>query len=227
MSILKISNKEIADIVKYSENKVIVVEKKPVFDTNSFKANYFIINLETGEKEAITKNAYLLKKFGSSFIEICEQIASPIQCEAAILSNREVFIIYQNGQCGLFDSNGKMLWNRKLEYNGAPVKGLALDGDYFWCCCESENCVIRYSLDNFKIDLRIGGKDSLTFPCPSFISSDDKSIYVCCNSKQLRAISKENFAVSDIGGYTIGLKRFYRFGNSNIICTTDGAYIDI
>lgn len=221
----KISNKEIADVVKYGENHVIIVEKVPVLASNSHKANYYILNLETLEKEGLTRSAYLMKKFGSAYNEICDSIASPIQCEAVIFSNREVFIIFENGQCGLFDSDGKMLWNRKLDYNGAPVKGLAIDGEYFWCCCEQENCVIRYSLDNFKVDLRIGGKDAKTFIRPSFVSADDESIYVCCDSKQLRRISKSDLTVSDIGGYQIGLKRFYRFDGASLISTVDGAYI--
>ena len=223
----KISNKEIADVIKYGEHKVIVVEKVPVIASGSYKANYYIIDLETLEKEVITKSAYLMTKFGYAYKEICDSIASPIQCDAVVFSNREVFIIYKNGQCGLFDSKGKMLWNRTLEYNGAVVNGLALDGEYIWCCCESENCVIRYSLDNFKVDLRIGSRDAKTFIRPSSITADEENIYVCCDSKQLRSISKKDLTVSDIGGYQLGLKKFWRFDGISIISLDDGAYIDI
>ncbi len=222
----KISNREIIDVVKYHEDNAIIVEKMPLLDSlNQYKVNYFVINFKTGEKEVITKNAYLLKKFGTNYSKISDTIANFVQCDAAILSNRNVLIIFPNGQTGMFDSNGEIKWNKTLTYNEASVSGMAIDGDYFWGFCKDENCVIRYTCDNLKVDLRIGGKDANTFINPNFISSDDNNIYVCCNSSKVRMIDKSNFTVSDLTGTMSGVERFYKFSNYSILCTTDGAYL--
>ncbi len=223
----KISNREIVDVVRFTDNKVIVVEKKPVIEGSGYKPNYFIVNVDTLEKEVITKSAYLMKKFGPSYKRITETIANFVQCDAAILSDRSVFIIFPNGQCGLFDSNGKVIWNDTLSYNGKPVTSLALDGNYIWCCCREENCVIRYSLETkLSVDIRIGAKEAKTFILPSSLSSDRDNIYVCCNSAKLRRISKGDFTVSDLGAPIPGLQKFYRIKDHALICTSDGAYID-
>ncbi len=222
----KISNKEIIDVIKFSSDKIIIVEKIPVIEATGFKANYYIINLKTGEKEAITKNAYLMKKFGASaYRSICEVIANFVQCDSVILPNRDVFIIFPNGQCGLFDSNGEIKWNKTLTYNESSVNSLAADGDCIWCCCKEENCVIRYFAENAQFDLRIGSKEASTFSSPFFVSSDENSIYVCCEGGRLRSIDRENFTVTDVSTSIPGLKSFYRFGRHSLICTTDGAYI--
>ncbi len=224
----KISNREIVDVVRFTDNKVIVVEKRPLAGSVSgYKPNYFIVNVDTLEKEVITKSAYLMKKFGSSYKKITDTIANFVQCDAAILSDRSVFVIFPNGQCGLFDSDGNVVFNDTLSYNGKPVNSLAVDGNYIWCCCREENCVIRYALQSrLSVDIRIGGKEATTFILPSSLSSDSESIYVCCNSAKLRRISKSDFTVSDIGEPIIGLKKFYRIKDHALICTDDGAYID-
>ena len=224
----RISNKEIADVVRFTDSKVIIVEKKPTLNTASgYKPNYYILDAETLEKEVITKSAYLMKKFGSSFLKISESIANLVQCDAAILDDRSVFVIFPNGQCGLFDQDGNVVWNDTLSYNSKPVTSLAVDGDYIWCCCKEENCVIRYSLKTkLSVDIRIGAKEAKTFILPTSLSSDDESIYVCCNNAKLRRISKSDFNVSDLGAPIPGLQKFYRIKDHALICTTDGAYID-
>ncbi|MFR5876253.1 MAG: hypothetical protein ACLUFN_07160 [Eubacterium sp.] len=223
---LKISNKEIIDIIKFSESKVIFVEKKPFGDLSQYKANYFILNFETGEKEVVTKSAYLMRKFGPNYEKITESIANYVQCDVAVLTDKNVLVIFPNGQTGLFDSAGGMKWNGTLKYNDKIVSGIATDNDYFWSCCKDENCVIRYSSDNIKVDIRIGGKEATTFTKPDFVSADDEYIYVCCDGLKVRKIDKSNFTVSDVKGSYIGLKKFYKLGKFSIICTSDGAYID-
>ena len=45
---IKISNREIIDVLKYSDDKVILVEKKPNVDASGYGVNYFILNFSTG-----------------------------------------------------------------------------------------------------------------------------------------------------------------------------------
>jgi hypothetical protein len=225
-TLLKISNKEIIDVVKYSDVKVIFVEKKPFGDLSQYKADYFILNFETGKKEVITKNAYLLKKFGSNYRKITEVLANFVQCDAYCTPSKNVLAIFPNGQAGMFDQLGNMQWNGTLNYNDKTVTSMAGDGEYFWTCCKDENCVIRYNCDNIKVDIRIGGKDATTFSKPNFISSDDDYIYVCCDNSKVRKIDKSNFTVTDIDATYEDLTKFYKLGRFSIICTKNGAYID-
>jgi len=224
--VIKISSREVIDIVRYSESKIIFAEKVPLPQMNQYKVNYFILNFDSGEKEVITKRAYLLKKFGYAFEKISETIADFVQCEAVILADKSVLVIFPNGQSGLFDREGNMLWNKELRYNDSVVSSLAYDKDAFWCVCENENCVIRYSTDNFTIDIRVGSKEADTFQRPQFVSADEKNVYVCCKDNRVRSISKDNLIVSDVRGDFENIQRYYRFGRFSILCKADGTYID-
>jgi len=222
----KFTDSEIIDVVRYSERQIIVVEKRLAADLVKPGSNYYLLNLDTGDKEAVTAGVYYMKKFGaSSYKKISEQITSAAQCEAVIMPSRDVFVIFPNGQCGLFSPYGELQWTKTLTYNDKEVNALAADGDYIWCCCRDEDCVLRYSTDNFKVDLRIGGKGADTFRAPNFLSADEDSIYVCCNNRKLRRIDRSNFTVSDVSDGIPQLQKFYRFGKYSLLCTADGAYL--
>lgn len=223
---IKISNKEIIDIIKFNDSKVIMVEKVPLDLSGKFKVNYFVLNLTNGSKEPITKNAYLLKKFGNPFKEITERINNYVQCDSITFPSKNVFVIFPNGQTGYFNEYGEMKWNGTLNYNEHNCSSATEDGDYFWTCCQEENCVIRYTADTIKVDLRIGSKDAFTFNTPIYASSDDEYIYVSNSDGRIRKIDKKHFTISDVDGVYPGLKKFYKYGRFSIICTSNGTFID-
>ena len=67
---VRISTKEIVDILRYDDTKAVIVEKRPILNTTQFKARYSVVDFEKKTKEVLTKNAYLLKKFCSSYRQI-------------------------------------------------------------------------------------------------------------------------------------------------------------
>ncbi len=223
---IKISNREVIDVIKYSPTKAIIVEKRPNLDASGYKLKYFILNFENGEKEMITRDAYLLKKFGPKRREISEKLGNFAVCDAVIFSDRSVLVIYPNGQTGLFDQDGNLVKDGLLTYNDGEVSGIADDGDCFWSACEKENCVIRYISESVKVDIRIGGKDASTFIHPHFISSDENFVYVCCNHTKVRKIDKKDFSVSDVDKVYHDLTGYYKFGEYAIVTAFDGAYCD-
>ncbi len=224
---IKISSREIIDVVRFEENKAIIVEKKPIAgELNRYNVGYFVINFEAGEKEVITKNAYLRKKFGTNYQTIIEKVGNFVQCDATVLADKSVLVIYPGGQSGLFDANAELVREGLLTYNDSPAYGIAEDGDYFWCCCPNENCVIRYFAEGVKVDIRVGGRESSTFVSPHYVSADNDYVYVCCEHNRIRKIDKTNFSVSDIKKTYDDLQRYYRFGDYAIVCTSNAAYLD-
>ncbi len=185
---IRVSTKDIIDILPYGDGKAILVEKKPLVNSAQFKAEYSVIDFENKSKNVLTKNAYLLKKFGSSFKEISETIPNFVQCDAGILYDKRVLVIYPNGEAGIFSREGELSWSGYFNYHDEIVSGLALDGKYFWSICPSENSVIRYYSQTMQVDLRIGGKDASTFLNPTHISADSGDIFVCCGGNKVRRI---------------------------------------
>lgn len=221
----QISTKEIVDIIKYSSDSVILVEKIPLTNPSQYKVKYSVVDFKNKRIDVSTKSAYLLKKFGANFKRISEIIPNFVQCEAAVLYDRRVLAIYPNGESGIFDREGELDWSGTFDYHDNPVKCLALEGKYFWSVCTDENCVVRYSAQNMKLDLRIGGKDAQTFIKPSHICYDNGDIYVCCDNNKVRKIDGRNYTVSDYLNFNNTVKRFYKYGDYAIAVMADGTYV--
>lgn len=220
-----ISNKEIVDVIKYTDHSAIIVEKLPLPNTNQYKVQYCVVDFENRSLDVLTKSAYLLKKFGSNYEKISEAMPNFVQCDAAILYDRRVLVIFPNGEAGIFDREGVLEWNGHFDYHGSLTKSLALEGKYFWSICPDENCVIRYFSQNMKVDLRIGGKDAQTFISPTHISCADGDLYVCCDSNKVRKINKDNYTVSDYLNFTDTIKRFYKIGDWSVAVMQSGTYV--
>ena len=222
---IRVSTKDIIDILPYGDGKAILVEKKPLVNSAQFKAEYSVIDFENKSKNVLTKNAYLLKKFGSSFKEISETIPNFVQCDAGILYDKRVLVIYPNGEAGIFSREGELSWSGYFNYHDEIVSGLALDGKYFWSICPSENSVIRYYSQTMQVDLRIGGKDASTFLNPTHISADSGDIFVCCGGNKVRRIDGQDFTVSDYLNFDEQIKQYHRFGNHSIAVLSSGTYL--
>ncbi len=222
---IRVSTKDIIDILPYGDGKAILVEKKPLVNSAQFKAEYSVIDFENKSKNVLTKNAYLLKKFGSSFKEISETIPNFVQCDAGILYDKRVLVIYPNGEAGIFSREGELSWSGYFNYHDEIVSGLALDGKYFWSICPSENSVIRYYSQTMQVDLRIGGKDASTFLNPTHISADSGDIFVCCGGNKVRRIDGNDFTVSDYLNFDEQIKQYHRFDNHSIAVLSSGTYL--
>ena len=90
---IKISNREIIDVLKFSDDKVILVEKKPNLNSVGYGVNYFILNFSTGEKEIITKDAYLLKKYGTNRKQIADKLGNFVTPSAVDMPDKLVLVI--------------------------------------------------------------------------------------------------------------------------------------
>lgn len=222
---IRISTKEIVDVMRYDDKKAVIVEKRPILNTNQFKARYSVIDFEKKTKEVLTKNAYLFKKFGSSYEQISKVIPNFVQCNAAILYDRRVLVLYPNGEAGIFDRDGELTWSGYFKYHDETVNSLSLDGKYFWCICPAECCAIRYSCQNMQVDLRIGGKDTATFKNPTHISVGDGDIYVCSSSNKVRKIDGSDLTVSDYLTFEESVKQFYKYGDYAIAVLSSGTYL--
>lgn len=220
-----ITNKEIIDVVRYSDTSAIIVEKVPLATSSQYKVKYSVVDFANKSIDVSTKSAYLLKKFGTNFKRISEIIPNFVQCEASVLYDRRVLAIYPNGEAGIFDREGELDWSGSFEYHDSPIKCLALEGKYFWSVCQEQNCVIRYYCQNMKVDLRIGAVDAKTFINPTHICIDNGDLYVCCDNNKVRRIDGRNYTVSDYLNFNNGIKKYYKFGDYAIAVMVDGTYV--
>lgn len=174
----------------------------------------------------VTRGVYLLNKFGPMYKEIAEQIEDTVDCSAALLSNGDVFIVYDDGEAGWFDCNGTLLWIGDLSYHGEYVKGAAASGNDVWCIAQNENSIVKYSPQSKRFELRLGSKYSSAFLKPTHISHYGDHLYICSpNEHKICAVSLITYEVDDYRAFNEPVYYYYKLNDAEIVVLNSGVYI--
>ncbi len=220
----KLMDIDIADIIPFS--KGVIVAKKDTLKNGETRIFYITYDVKLERPSQSTKGAYLLNKFGPAYEKITEKLEDYLSCEATILPNKHVAIVYTTGELGLFNENGDLYWTGDLQYRECPVSSVASEGKYLWCVVPDNNCVIRYSPVIEKIVLRIGGDSSTAFLNPISISNYDNKLYVCNHqSCKIRTIDLKDFTVADYKEFEEPIYRYMRTNDRELVELDSGVYM--
>ena len=220
----KLMDIDIADIVPFS--KGIIVARKDTLKSGKTKISFFTYDVKLERPTASTRSVYMLNKFGENYEEIEKQLNDFIYCDATVLPNNHVAVVYASGEIGLFNDKGKLYWTGDLLYKSCPVNGVAGEGKYLWCVVPEGNCIVRYSPSTEKIVLRIGGDSSTAFLNPVSISSYDDKLYICnYQSCKIRTVNLKDFSVADYKVFEEPVFRFIKTNDREIVELESGVYM--
>ncbi len=219
----RILNVNITDIVPFSKGLIFVRREQMPDGVN--KVSFFSYDASTGEVTTVTKGVYLLNKFGMAYESISSKLGDFITCDTAKLPNHHTIIIYPTGEMGHFDDKGKIVKTGDLYYNNAPARDAAFDGNSIWCVVPQRNAVIRYSVSQQKIIMRIGGDDNTAFNMPISVSCYGEEIFVCNKAScEIRKIDINTLDVSDYLEFNEPVNKYFRFRDKEIVVLDSGIY---
>ncbi len=220
----KLMNIDIADIVPF--NKGIIVARKDTLSDGTTKISFFTYDVKLERPTASTKGAFLLNKFGENFEKIAEQLNDTLYCNAAILPNKHVAVMYSSGELGLFNDKGELYWTGDLQYKECAVSGVASEGKYIWCVVPDNNSIIRYSPSTEKIVLRIGGDSSTAFLNPVAISIYENTLYICnYKSCKIRTVNLNDYTVADYKTFDEPVYRYIKTNDRELVELESGVYM--
>ncbi len=221
---IKVVSLDILDLIGFSSGVLFVLREKQ--NNDSIKVSFYSFDTETQSISSVTKNAYLLTKFGSSFAPIAKQLGDYVSCDAARLWNGHTFVIYSTGEIGIFDEQGNLKKNDYLKYKDFPARDVAVDNNYIWSAVPDQNMVIKYALLQNRVIMRIGGDDSNTFDCPVSVSEYDGYLYVCNkNSNKIKRVKLSNFHVEDYKEFDEAVYKYIKVENSEFVILDSGVYL--
>ncbi len=220
----KLMDIDIVDIVPF--NKGIIVARKDTLPSGTTKISFFTYDVKLERPTASTRSAYLLNKFGENFEKISEQLNDFIYCDAAVLPNKHVAVMYSSGELGLFNDKGLLYWTGDLQYKDCSVSGVVAEGKYIWCVVPENNSIIRYSPSTEKIVLRIGGDSSTAFLNPVAITSYDNKLYICnYQSCKIRTVDLNNYTVTDYKTFDEPVYRYIKTNDRELVELESGVYM--
>ncbi len=212
------------DIIPYPKG-LIFIQKMNMEDAGT-KLRILGCDFDKREISTLTKSAYFMNKFGDAFKEISEQLADPIGCSAAELSGKRTAVIYDNGEAGIFDRNGNLVWTGDLIYDGAPVSSCAAEDANFWCVSRKGNAVLKYSPSTRRFAFRLGSRDSLAFFVPYHVSKYGDELFVSCPGlNAIKTIDLKTFEVDEYCRFKDPVFKYFQFKNFEIALLSSGVYV--
>lgn len=220
----KIVDFEVCDIIPFSSG--IIFAKKEMLDDNRCKVTFYGFDIKKNKKVPVTKSVYQLNKFGNAFKLICDELGDYISCDAAIMQNKDVAVVYPSGETGLFDYEGRNKWSGDLFYHDCPVKSVVADGRYIWCTVPEQNAIINYSIPHKKFSMRIGGDSSTAFDNPDSLYVYGDELFVCnLGSCKIRTINLKDYSVNDFRQFDEPVRKYLRVCGREVVVLDSGIYI--
>lgn len=221
---IKIVSLDIVDLIPFQTGILFVIRDGE--SKESSKISFYSFDIKTRSIASVTKNAYLLTKFGSTFSSITAQLNDYISCDAAKLINGQLMIMYSSGEYGIFDENGNLVSTDTIYYKNSPARDITVDDSNIWCAVPEKDLIIKFSVSSNRVLLRIGGENSDTFSCPVSVTEYDGNLYVCNSSSRcIKKISLTDFSVSTYKEFDEPVYKYVKVEDSEFVILNSGVYL--
>ena len=221
---IKIIGRAISDIIRHPSGAVIAISG---VDPNSPSTlSYFVFNVHTRTVDRVKSDTYLECKFGPEWPAVTLRLSDTVACSCAPLEDGGAFVIYTNGDTGVFDEFGTLSGTGRLLYRGEPAMGAAPQGNDVWCCVPRNNLIVRYNVARDLVVMRIGGTDQTSFGRPVDVSAEDGKLFVCAHgSRAIKTVDMTDYSVSDLYEFSEPVFRYIRSGGHEIVALASGVYM--
>ena len=220
----KILNIEVFDMFPYEHG--FIYSKKIRTDEGRVKISYNTFLTELGESHSISRGAYLFNKFGETYKNIANQLGDYVTCDSALLPDGRRIVVFPSGEYGIFAPNGIVQQTGDLKYNDDRAHGVCIDGENFWSVVPNSNCVLRHSIKNLNINMRIGGGNFSAFERPEDIVMYEGKLFVsCAESCCVKAIDLKDYSVKTYMVFDEPIWKYFRVNDSEIVLLNSGIYV--
>ena len=221
---LKIVSLDIVDLLSFPSGILFVLKEN--LENGAVKVSFYSFDIATQSIATVTKSAYLLTKFGPAYTPIAKQLGDYVSCDTAKLWNGNTFIIYSTGEMGIFDEEGALVRTGDLMYNGVPARDVAVDNNYIWSAVPSKNLIVKYSMLQNRVVMRIGGDNSTTFLNPVSVEEYDGYLYVCCkDARRIKRVNLSDYSVDEYKEFDEPVFKYLRVGKNEFVVLESGVYM--
>ena len=221
---IRIVSLDILDLLPFPSGILFALKEKA--ENSRDKLSFYSYDVSANSIATVTRSAYLLTKFGPAYMKIAEKLNDHISCDTVRLHNGGLFLLYSSGETGLFDEQGDLLRTGRLVYRGAPARDGAADGRYVWSVVPERDLIIKHSVTQDRVVMRIGGGEVPSFSAPSSLISDDEALYVCNpGAKKISRVDLKTYAVEDFKRFDEPVYQYIVSDGHEFVVLASGVYM--
>ncbi len=189
------------------------------------KVGFKMVSFESKTVSKVTKNIFMLAKFGANYKFFADKLRNYITCHAFPFDDGRTLVIEYDGQGVVYGEDGEELWSENFVYSDNAPTCAAVSGTTLWLCYKELSTIIKYDLKMLRQELRIGGVNA-PFKKPCGLFPAGTKLFVC---------SQENKSILKLDCITYQTENYfeldevindYKFINkSEIVVTKSGIYM--
>ncbi len=185
---------------------------------------YKMLDFERSSFNPVTRNVYLLAKFGNHFQQFEENPQAFLHAKTLFFPERFVMICDDEGTASLYTGDGVLRYQRSLVYGGEVPYDFVLGDGCFWASYPENGAVIRYSLHNLRQELRIGGGAS-RLPSPAGLYYQHEKLLFCSPSEhKVFQLDPVTFEMEVYHSFEEPIHNYYKYNSHEIVVMDSGVY---
>ena len=184
---------------------------------------YRMFNCDSGETSVVTRNVFLLSKFGNNFTRFESSPRDFLDYKAINLPDRSVMMVDRDGKVEVVNYDGSARWKGDLCFKCVKPHSLFATENGIWVSYRESGVVVRYSCKTFRPEIRIGGAGEL--PSPEGIWADETRVLVCtAGNNSITEINPETFEINVHQKFNQTPHDYVKIGANEIVLVDSGIY---
>lgn len=176
--------------------------------------------------ENITRNLFLLTKFGDCYEQFADNPQQFLSSLTAFYPNGDLLLADGNGTTKRIAPNGQCLLEGAMRYHGESPSALAIHDNAAWASYADHGVVVRYDLRTLRETFRYGG-GSQRGPGGSARALGLRGTFClsgCTESGKIIQINRNNYHLEDHHLFTEPVYAFMKVQATEIVWLQSGIY---
>ncbi|MBR4869010.1 MAG: hypothetical protein IKU10_07620 [Clostridia bacterium] len=205
------------------QNGFIFVVKQEEHDQKAV-VSYKMMDFERMTIAPITRNVYLLEKFGNQFERYEQNPDDFLNVRSLVLPDRRLLVVEPNGMATITGGDGYRQLQRDLSYQGCVPDHLVLAEDSFFASYPAAGAVIRYNAATLRQELRVGGGNR-PMPTPEGLYYQNGQLLICMPTLcKIMELNFDTFELEEYETFEEPIHRYLKYNANEIVLLDSGAY---
>jgi len=166
-----------ANVVDVAANGQAIAYAQRDTKTDAF-VSFYLCDWGSLQCRPISEDTYLRLKFGGIGGWVAENLVEYFTCRAARLADGGCAVLRADAVLRLFRPDGRVGASFPLDYQGSDAYDIACDGADLWFTAPARGALVRFSLQERDMVLRVGGHG--VFPRATGVTLSGGKLWVCC-----------------------------------------------
>lgn len=185
---------------------------------------YKMMDFERMTIAPVTRNVYLLEKFGGQFERYDQNPDDFLNLRSLILPERRLLTVDTKGNAVVVGGDGRKQFEGCLTYQGCVPDHLVLGDGCVYASYPDAGAVIRYNAATLRQELRLGGGEN-PMPRPEGLYYQNGQLLVCMPTEhKMMELNFNTFELEDYEAFEEPIHRYLKYNANEIVLLDSGAY---